>query len=109
MATLAQQRCDNHHDRGAAARCPECRSYFCHECVTEHEGRMICRLCLELHVAPSVNKPRRIGPLVVGLQCFVGLFVLWLFFYGVGRVLLAVPSDFHDAKVWSAGLEEFDD
>ncbi|MBT8374528.1 MAG: rhomboid family protein, partial [Deltaproteobacteria bacterium] len=35
MKDLALQRCNNHGQREAVARCPKCRRYFCRECITE--------------------------------------------------------------------------
>lgn len=28
------------------ARCPECRRFFCRECVTEHDDQLLCASCL---------------------------------------------------------------
>src|SRR5438132_254763 len=47
MEILARQRCLNHLNREAVARCPECKRFFCRECVTEHEDRLICAACLK--------------------------------------------------------------
>jgi hypothetical protein len=30
----------------------------------------------------------------------MGIFVAWFVFYVVGRLLLAVPDDFHASKLW---------
>jgi hypothetical protein len=35
-------------------------------------------------------------PVIQTLQLFAALFVLWLSFYGVGRALLLIPSEFHE-------------
>ena len=42
MEDLVHQRCFNHMLREAVACCPECRRYFCRECVTEHEDKVLC-------------------------------------------------------------------
>ena len=47
MTALAHQRCFNHALREAAARCPGCGNFFCRECVTEHDDRVLCAACLE--------------------------------------------------------------
>jgi hypothetical protein len=85
----AGQRCSNHAGREAAARCPECRSFFCRECVTEHEGRVLCASCIRkltaARAAPNRSLLRRLaGVLPLGL----GLLTAWLFFYLLGRSLL---------------------
>ena len=41
-----QQRCWNHEAREAACRCPACGRSYCRECVSEHEGRLLCAACL---------------------------------------------------------------
>jgi hypothetical protein len=46
MTAVAHQRCLHHHEREAVARCPECGHYFCRECITEHDERVICASCL---------------------------------------------------------------
>ena len=44
---LAHQRCFNHATREAVARCPECHHFFCRECITEHDDRVLCTGCLK--------------------------------------------------------------
>lgn len=85
----AGQRCANHSGREAAARCPDCRSFFCRECVTEHEDRVLCAACIRkrtaVHAAPRRRLLRQLaGALPVGL----GLLTAWLFFFLLGRVLI---------------------
>ena len=41
MSSLIHRRCLHHPAREAVALCPECRRFYCRECVTEHAGRMI--------------------------------------------------------------------
>lgn len=100
MADLSRQRCANHADREAAARCPECRRFFCRECVTEHEDRVICASCLKaLSAAPSRAR-RGLVWLARLAQCLLSILILWFFFYLCGTVLLSIPSSFHEATVW---------
>ena len=99
MNALHQQRCLNHPGREAAARCPSCGHFFCRECVTEHDQRVICTRCLAALARPAPVRRRRIrhaGALLAGLA---GLLALWLGFFLVGKALLTIPSSFHDA-VW---------
>jgi len=96
--TISRQRCFNHATREAAARCPECGRYFCRECVTEHEDRLICAFCLKrLGLRPQGRRPSAI--LVRSTQVLVGLVILWSAFYLLGRLLLTIPSSFHDRGV----------
>jgi hypothetical protein len=100
MANLTHQRCLNHALREAVARCPECRQCFCRECITEHDGRVICAACLKQLVRlPLFQRPAFAGVLRV-LQCMAGLFVAWFFFHLVAEMLLKLPSDFHEGTLW---------
>jgi hypothetical protein len=101
MSALTLERCLHHHEREAVARCPECRRFFCRECVIEHEERVICAGCLARMAAVPAT-PRRVRllaatPLVSGVS---GIFIAWLVFYIMGRMLLAIPADFHASKLW---------
>jgi hypothetical protein len=100
MTLLAHQRCLNHAGREAAARCPDCRRYFCRECVTEHEGRVLCASCLTQLSASRGRRGRGLLPLLRAAQFAAGLFVLWFAFYLLGKGLLAVPTEFHDGTLW---------
>jgi hypothetical protein len=106
MPTLHQQRCFNHAAREAVARCPECGRFFCRECVTEHDDRLVCAACL----AKSVKKPlmRRSGFVTAwrGLQFCAGLMVIWLFFHVSAVLLMKIPSDFHEGTVWQVNWWE---
>jgi len=106
MTGLAGQRCHHHPGREAAARCPECRRFFCRECVTEHEDRVICSDCLARLArsgAGSVaRRARWLWPLVQGAA---SLLLLWVLLYGLGRALLRLPSAFHEGTIWPAENE----
>lgn len=85
----AGQRCANHPGREAAARCPECRSFFCRECVTEHEGRVLCAACIrKLTVARAVPRRALLRNLAAVVPVGLGLLAAWLFFYLLGRWLV---------------------
>lgn len=102
MIALTTQRCANHPHREAAARCPECGRFFCRECVVEHESRVLCASCL----AAVLQPPRKGGLRVLGFlgraaRVVAGFLVLWFFFYYLGRILLAIPTSFHEGTVWT--------
>ena len=100
MSELFTQRCLNHATREAVARCPACGRFFCRECVTEHDDRMICAPCLRALARTPERTRARLARLARLGQCALGLLALWLFFYGVGRALLSIPSNFHEGTVW---------
>ncbi len=104
MGSLTLTRCFNHGQREAVARCPSCRRHYCRECVTEHDHKLLCASCIEALVSAHTMAERRHWPVIPTLQLFAALFVLWLSFYGVGRALLLIPSQFHEIET-----ETFDD
>jgi len=96
MSLLTHQRCLNHAVREAVARCPECRQFFCRECITEHDDRVICAACLKkLARVPLLKRPALAGLLRIA-QCGLGLFLAWFFFHLVAEMLLRLPTDFHE-------------
>ena len=103
---MINERCFNHGTREAAARCPRCRRYFCRECVTEHEERVLCSACLKAMLHPGLTE-RRSGAAMTGLaQCIAGFLLAWGFFYLFGRVLLSLPTTFHEGPHWSVAKVE---
>ena len=98
MGSLTLTRCFNHGQREAVARCPSCRRHYCRECVTEHDHKLLCASCIEALASTQSATERRPWPIIPTLQLFVALFVLWISFYGVGRALLLVPSQFHQIE-----------
>jgi hypothetical protein len=95
VTSLVHQRCSNHPAREAVVRCPECRRFFCRECVTEHSGRMMCASCVtRLAAGAGLQAGRSAGALWVGLA-LGGLLVAWLVFYYLGMALARIPSEFH--------------
>ena len=101
---LAHQRCYNHARREAAARCPECGRYFCRECVTEHEDRVLCASCLLKLTGMRIRKRAPLAAVGQSVLFVFGVFTLWLFFFMVGKGLLALPSAFHEGVVWKADI-----
>ncbi len=102
MANLLHQRCFNHSLREAAARCPACGRFFCRECVTEHEERVVCAACLRKLVKPPFTQRSGFVALARAAQFAVGLFTVWLFFYLLGALLVSLPDSFHQGTVWRA-------
>jgi hypothetical protein len=106
MPGLSHQRCFHHSSREAVARCPECSHFYCRECVTEHDDRVICAACLKkLAGTPFTQRSGFVGVLRV-VQAGVGVLLVMIFFYTLGRSLLSMPSSFHDGTVWTSNFLE---
>jgi hypothetical protein len=93
-------RCLNHRDREAVARCPSCGDFFCRECVTEHEGRVMCAKCLAGVAGRADGKRSKIS-FARPILALVSFLFACLFFFLVGRTLLLLPDSFHDGEIWS--------
>lgn len=104
MSELLAKRCHVHLDREAAARCPECKQFYCRECVTEHEDIVICTACLKKQIGGEEKKRLGLGFIVRGLAGAVGTVLCWICFLWVGKLLLAIPSEFHDGNLWRVGF-----
>ena len=81
--------------REAVARCPECGRFFCRECITEHEDQVLCAACLRKLV--GYQKLLQLG------HFMLGILILYVIFYYIAGILLALPSDFHEGTLWQAG------
>jgi hypothetical protein len=93
---LFGQRCSIHLEREAAVRCPGCSRFYCRECVTEHENRMLCAHCVahpDAAPLPSAFHGARWFAASVG-----GLLIAWLVFYYLGMDLARMPSLFHGGQ-----------
>ncbi len=102
MQALAHQHCLNHSAREAVAQCPECRHFFCRECITEHDDRLLCAACLrKTSVAggPGRKPFRSLGRAGLSLA---GVLTAALFFYWLGQILLLIPTPFHDGTLWKS-------
>jgi hypothetical protein len=100
MQNLLHQRCFNHAVREAVARCPECGQFFCRECITEHEDRVVCSACLKkLAHLPLTRRPAFVIILRLA-QCVAGLVIAWFCFFLIGSCLLKIPAAVHDGTLW---------
>jgi hypothetical protein len=100
VLALHHQRCANHPEREASARCPECGRFYCRECVTEHEDRVLCAACLGkigLKDAAGATAWHQVFRVSLFLLSIAAVFVLWLL---LGNLLLSIPSDFHKTGGW---------
>jgi hypothetical protein len=100
MQNLAHQRCFNHAGREAVARCPECGHYFCRECITEHDDRVVCAACLKKLTRQPLTRRTAFARLLRLGQCAFGIGVAWFFFFLIGEGLLKLPDSFHEGTLW---------
>jgi hypothetical protein len=99
-SSLLNRRCSNHPAREASARCPECRLYYCRECITEHDDRVLCATCLA-KIGLKQEKAQRGWEWAPRLALALVMFLaLYLAFALLGRGLLSVPSTFHPRGGW---------
>jgi hypothetical protein len=100
MQSLANQRCFNHAVREAVARCPECKQFFCRECITEHDDRVVCAACLARITRKPLGQRLAFVKILWFAQCLLGLLVAWYFFFLYGEHLLKLPNSFHEGTLW---------
>ena len=106
MEALSQQHCLNHALREAAARCPECNHFYCRECITEHDDRVLCASCLKKITQGTTAKRYSMASLGRLGLCAFGFLTAWLCFYWMGQTLLSIPAKAHAGTVWKAGFWE---
>jgi hypothetical protein len=99
-APIFRQRCFNHLGREAAARCPGCQRFYCRECITEHEDRVLCAKCVRDLATGSSTRGNRFGVVCRIAQLAGATLVAWLFFYWVGQTLLSIDPSFHEGTLW---------
>jgi hypothetical protein len=99
MNPLARQRCFIHSWREAAVRCPSCQRFYCRECATEHDGRLLCAQCLAAITSAAAAGADQRRPLLAimgwSLAATAGLLFTWLVFYYLGAALARAPFNFH--------------
>ncbi len=100
MPALVDQRCFNHVTREAAARCPECGRFFCRECVTEHDERLLCAACLKQLIATSFSRRNIFLLPFRTLQFLLGFLTACFFFYLLGQGLLSLDASVHEGTIW---------
>ena len=100
MSKLTHQRCFNHVGREAAARCPGCTRYFCRECITEHDDRVLCAACLAKVASTDLAPRRALRTITHAIQLGLGLLLAWFFFFAVGEALQRIPDEFHEGNIW---------
>lgn len=99
MAELSQKRCFHHGGREAAGICLACQRFFCRECLTEHDSKVICASCLgqqtsSVAAGSGFEMVRALG------FFFLALLILWFLFYRYGLALVELPASFHEGTLW---------
>src|SRR5580658_10096129 len=90
MPLELQQRCWNHEAREAACRCPACGRSYCRECVSEHEGRLLCAACLSGVTAglePDSGRVRKSAPTAM---VAAAVLLAWLTYWAAGESVMAL-------------------
>jgi len=101
---LSQKRCKNHPSREAVARCPECTGFFCRECITEHDDKVLCSACLKNILSARIPVTSKLKVPYFFLQFVTGFMVIWSIYYFFGHLLLSIPSTFHEGTFWEGIL-----
>lgn len=87
---LARRRCFSHEAREAVCKCPGCARFFCRECVTDFDRRLLCAFCIRDKIAArtqSLTRSRWVtaaGSIAAALSALV---LSWTFFYFAGQLL----------------------
>jgi len=82
------QRCWNHEEREAACRCPACGRSYCRECVSEHDGRLLCAACLSALSAQRVEETGGLRRLAPAAMIAAGILLAWLIYWAAGVGLI---------------------
>jgi late competence protein required for DNA uptake (superfamily II DNA/RNA helicase) len=100
VATLRQKRCVNHPQREASARCPECGKFYCRECISEHDDRVLCAACLaKIETKEETSATWWAWVPRLALVLLAATTVYFIFFL-IGSILLSFPSDFQGKGGW---------
>lgn len=100
MDKISLQRCFNHEHREAAALCPECSRFFCRECVTEHNGRVLCSQCIANQSKTRTLRSNFVSRTAHAALVLLGILTAWYIFFYTGQTLLGLPDTFHDGTFW---------
>ncbi|PIE90271.1 MAG: hypothetical protein CR997_06690 [Acidobacteria bacterium] len=93
---LSTRRCTNHPQREAVVQCPDCKLFFCRECVTEKEFKMMCSSCLLSQVDEPKKQRKWPGLLKQLILSMAGFLFLWLCLYYLGKAFIEVPDFFQE-------------
>lgn len=63
--------------------------------MTEHGQRLLCAACIRRALAGDRKQPGGWISTLRALRLVWGLFLAWLFFYGLGQILRTLPAHSH--------------
>jgi hypothetical protein len=84
------QHCWNHEAREAACRCPACGRTYCRECVSEHDGRLLCATCLSTITAQRATKAGVFRKLAPPAMMLAAILFAWLAYWAVGESVMGL-------------------
>ncbi|NNE92276.1 MAG: rhomboid family protein [Verrucomicrobiales bacterium] len=100
---LSRTTCLIHVDRPATARCPGCGTFYCGECITEHDGKLTCARCLSTErELPEETASRLSLPVMPVVHLAIAIVVCWGTFYAMAQTLASLPDQFHDGTIWES-------
>ena len=100
MRVSRTERCVYHATREAVARCPSCARFFCRECISEHDDRVLCASCLQRGARTSERRRSGLHHVGRALAAALGVATAWWFFDLIGYGLTRLPVSVHEGTVW---------
>jgi len=86
---VVQQHCWNHAQRGAVCHCPACHRPFCRECVSEHDSKLLCAICIKASVSAADGaRARRMAPLWMATMAVASTLLAWAIFFSLGQIIM---------------------
>ncbi|MDZ4816670.1 MAG: rhomboid family protein [Verrucomicrobiota bacterium] len=98
---LSSSRCFYHGSREAVARCPECTRFYCRECISEHDDKVICSTCLTKAKVAAKKRSHTLLHFIRPIVAVTGFIFSGIVFYMLGQSLLRIPTAFHEGTVWN--------
>jgi len=92
MPELSNIRCQNHIEREAAAICMKCQNYFCKECITEYDDKMLCKNCIDDLLKKNKTTHRKKINLKQFFAIITTTLFLWIIFYSSGKFLISISG-----------------
>jgi len=89
---MLEQRCWNHETREAVCRCLVCGRSYCRECVSEHEGRLLCAACLRSQAQAAAVPPGRLHRVRTVCLSLAGILLAWAIFFGAAESLATITE-----------------
>jgi hypothetical protein len=97
-ASIARQQCWIHTQREAVCRCLDCEHFYCRECVSEHEGRLLCAACIH-RLATRLASPAKTSRIPwVPVAALLGILISWTVFFVFAQAALEISSRAGEAQ-----------